>query len=69
MAQAVISTKYQVVIPLEVRRAMGLAPGQRVQVMAKGGVVTLVPLRPLAKVRGLVKGMIGTGLRDKKGRR
>ncbi|MBI5507420.1 MAG: AbrB/MazE/SpoVT family DNA-binding domain-containing protein [Deltaproteobacteria bacterium] len=68
MAQAVVSTKYQVVIPLEIRRALGLTVGQRVQVLAKSGVITLVPIRPLAKVRGLVKGMSTKGFRDKKDR-
>jgi AbrB family looped-hinge helix DNA binding protein len=68
MAQAIVSTKYQVVIPLEIRRTIGLTAGQHVQVLAKGGVVTLVPIRPLAKVRGLVKGMSTTGFRDKKDR-
>jgi len=68
MAHAVVSTKYQVVIPLEIRRTIGLAAGQHVQVLAKGGVVSLVPIRPLAKHRGLVKGMATAGFRDKKDR-
>ena len=68
MAQAVVSTKYQVVIPLEIRRTLGLTAGQRMQVLTKGGVVTLVPVRPLAKTRGFVKGMSTTGVRQKKDR-
>ena len=68
MAQAIVSTKYQVVIPREVRGPLGLIPGQTVQVLAKGGVISLVPLRPTKELRGFVKGMpVGT-IRDKEDR-
>ena len=68
MAQAVISTKYQVVIPRDIRRALGLSPGQSVQVLTKGGVIHLVPIRPAAQLRGFVKGMRNGMLREKKDR-
>jgi AbrB family looped-hinge helix DNA binding protein len=68
VAQAVVSTKYQVVIPREVRQAIGLSPGQAVQVLAKGGVITLVPLRPTRELRGFVKGMRPGTIREKKDR-
>jgi AbrB family looped-hinge helix DNA binding protein len=68
MAQAVVSTKYQVVIPREVRQAIGLSPGQAVQVLARGGVITLVPLRPTRELRGFVRGMRPGPIRDKRNR-
>jgi AbrB family looped-hinge helix DNA binding protein len=68
MARAVVSTKYQVVIPLEVRRDIGLKSGQVVQIIAKGGVITMVPDQPIHRMRGYLKGMKTSDLREKKDR-
>ena len=50
-----VSPKYQVVIPEPVRTAMGLKPGTEVDVIAKGGVAYIVPVRPLSKVAESVR--------------
>jgi AbrB family looped-hinge helix DNA binding protein len=68
MARAVVSIKYQVVIPKEIRREVGLQSGQVVQVIAKNGVITMVPDQPLARMRGFLKGMRARDLREKKDR-
>lgn len=68
MAKSVISTKYQVVIPKEVREEIGLKSGQVVQVIAMNGVIALVPDRPLAKLRGFLKGMNTDDVREKQDR-
>lgn len=68
MARAVVSVKYQVVIPKEIRREVGLQSGQVVQVIAKNGVITMVPDQPLARMRGFLKGMRARDLREKKDR-
>ena len=68
MARAVISTKYQVVIPKEIRREVGLKTGQVVQIIAKNGVITLLPDQPLESLRGFLKGMNTKNLREKKER-
>ena len=68
MARTRISPKYQVVIPKEVRESMGLQVGQELQVVAKGGTITLVPERPLSKLRGFAKGIRTENLREKKDR-
>ncbi len=68
MARAVVSTKYQVVIPKEIRREVGLKSGQVVEVIAKNGIITLVPDRSLASVRGYLKGMEACSVREKKDR-
>ena len=52
MAEAVVSTKFQVVIPKEIRREIGLESGQVFQVIAKGGVITMVPDQPIARMTG-----------------
>ena len=68
MARAVVSTKYQLVIPKEIRREVGLKCGQVVQIIAKGGVITLLPDQPLKSLRGYLKGMSTNDVREKKNR-
>lgn len=68
MTQVTVSSKYQVVIPREVRRQVPLKMGQRLLVVVKEGVITLLPDRPISALRGFVKGMKTTGLREKKDR-
>jgi len=46
-----VSPKYQVVIPEEARRALNLKPGTYVDVIVKGGIAYLVPVKTLAEVR------------------
>jgi AbrB family looped-hinge helix DNA binding protein len=64
MAQTVVSSKFQVVIPREVRTQLDLEKGQILQVVARDGVIVLVPDRPLAELRGFLKGLDASGLRD-----
>jgi AbrB family looped-hinge helix DNA binding protein len=68
MASTTISPKFQIVIPKEVREKLHLAPSQRLQVVEKGGVITLVPEVPLKSLKGTLKGMSKTDLREKKDR-
>lgn len=68
MATTTISSKFQIVIPKEVRDKLHLTPSQRLQVVEKGGVITLVPEVPLKSLRGALKGMSKSDLREKKDR-
>ena len=68
MVQTVVSSKYQIVIPKEVRKQLDLEKGQILQVVVRNGVITLVPDRPISELRGFVKGMEMTGLRDEEDR-
>jgi AbrB family looped-hinge helix DNA binding protein len=68
MAQAVISPKFQVVIPKVIRREIGLKSGQVVQIISKGGVITVVPDQPVGRMRGYLRGMKTSALREKKDR-
>lgn len=68
MARTKVSPKFQVVIPKEVREGMGLRVGQELQVVSKGGVITLVPERALSSLRGFAKGIRTDDLREKKDR-
>lgn len=68
MARTKVSSKYQVVIPKDVRERAKIRVGQEFQVIAKGGSVTLVPDRPISSMRGFVRGIRTTGFREKKDR-
>ena len=57
MTVVTVSSKYQVVIPKDVRERLGLAPGQKVQALAVGGRIELVPVEPIERLRGFLKGM------------
>jgi AbrB family looped-hinge helix DNA binding protein len=68
MVMTTISSKFQIVIPKEVREKLHLSPRQRLYVVAKGGIITLVPEVPLKSLKGALKGMSKTDLREKKDR-
>ena len=57
MSTVTVSSKYQVVIPKDVRDRLQIRPGQKVEAFAIGGRVELVPVRPLSEMRGYLKGM------------
>lgn len=57
MQTVTISPKYQVVIPKEIRDRLGLLPGQKVQAIAYGGRIELIPVRPVRQMKGFLKGI------------
>lgn len=57
MAAVTVSPKFQVVIPKEIRRRLGLLPGQKVQVVVYGDRIELIPVRPAKRMRGFLKGI------------
>ena len=63
-----VSPKFQVVIPARIRRGMDLHPGQKMEVFERGGIITMVPVRPLRELRGVAKGIPREGYRDKSDR-
>ena len=68
MTQVTISSKYQVVIPKDVRRLIPLRSGQKLSIVVKEGVITLLPDRPLASSKGFLKGMKLGVIREKQDR-
>ena len=57
MATVTISPKYQVVIPKAIREKLNLAPGQKVQAIAYGDRIELIPLPAMKEMRGFLKGI------------
>ncbi|MGE5528750.1 MAG: AbrB/MazE/SpoVT family DNA-binding domain-containing protein [Patescibacteria group bacterium] len=57
MESTTVSPKYQVVIPARVRQALGIRPGQRIQVIPYEGRIELVPVKSIEQARGFLKGI------------
>jgi AbrB family looped-hinge helix DNA binding protein len=64
MATVTISPKFQVVIPKDIRKKLNLAPGQKVQTIVFEDRIELIPVRPVKKMRGFVKGIDTTVPRE-----
>lgn len=63
-AQVTVSRKFQVVIPRSVREQMKIEPGQKLMVMVKHGLVSLVPIITLDQLQGLIPGADAEGYRE-----
>ncbi len=57
MSVVTVSPKYQVVIPREIREALGLEPGQKVQAFQYQNRVELIPVRAVREMRGFLAGI------------
>ncbi len=64
METVTISQKFQVVIPLKLRREMRLKPGVKMVVLKKDGILHMMPVGELKKARGIAKGVVSKGIRD-----
>lgn len=64
METVTVSPKYQVVIPKNVRKALGIRAGQKIQVVVYEGRIELVPVTPVTKLRGFAKGIDTSVERD-----
>ncbi len=57
MDTVTVSSKFQVVIPRVARESLGIEPGQKLQVLVDQGRIEFVPLQPIRKMRGFLKGL------------
>lgn len=57
MVEAVLSPKYQIVIPKQIRRQLALKSGQKIEFLVKKGLITLIPEKPLKEFRGYLNNM------------
>jgi len=64
MTYTSVSTKYQVVIPKEIRRRLEIKPGQKFIVWEKAGVIYLIPHLKFQAMRGWFRGMDIADYRD-----
>ena len=56
MTTSLLSPKYQIVIPREIRKALDLKPGQRLNVIEKDGHIELRPILTPEQLIGFLKG-------------
>jgi AbrB family looped-hinge helix DNA binding protein len=57
METVTISTKFQVVIPRRIREALDLKAGQKVRVVQYDNRVEFVPILPIKRSRGFLRGI------------
>jgi AbrB family looped-hinge helix DNA binding protein len=57
MTTVIISPKYQVVIPKEIRAKLKLKPGQKLQIIQVGDKFVYMPIIDIKKARGFLKGI------------
>ncbi len=56
MSTVTLSSKYQIVIPLDVRESMGLKSGTKLSVLRMGRSIQLVPVPTLAELQKELRG-------------
>ena len=64
MTRVALSSKCQIVIPEDVRRELGLRPGQEFDVLALDGRLYVVPARSMSEIIGLYPGIDTSAVRD-----
>lgn len=65
MTTVAISSKFQIVIPKEVRETLDLNSGMKVAVVSYENRIELIPLRPIKSLKGSLKGINTTVIREK----
>ncbi len=65
MRSVTVSPKFQVVIPKEVRDSMGIVSGQKIQMLTYRNRIELIPVKPMKKMKGFLKGIDTEVKRDK----
>jgi len=65
MRAVTVSPKFQVVIPKEVRESMGIVSGQKIQMLTYRNRIELIPIKPMKKMKGFLKGIDTEVKRDK----
>jgi AbrB family looped-hinge helix DNA binding protein len=68
MTRVRLSSKFQIVVPREIRERLRLRPGQQMTLLERGNTITVIPDQPLEKLRGILKGTPLDDLREKKER-
>jgi len=67
METVTVSPKYQIVIPKAVRKQLGIHPGVKAQIIPYENRIEFIPVRPVKKMRGFLKG-INTSVKREKDR-
>jgi len=57
MNTVTVSSKFQVVIPKEIRESIGLQVGTKLEIISYGSRLELVPIVPMNKLKSIFKGI------------
>lgn len=68
MTQVTVSSKYMVVIPLEVRKRLNIRKGQKMSMIAIGKRIQMVPVPDIRDMAGAFPGLSSEGIRDEEDR-
>ncbi len=64
MQTVVVSPKFQVLLPKEIRRSLGIKPGERLVAVERKGLIELIPVGNIKSARGMARWIGTKGLRD-----
>lgn len=64
MTLTTVSSKYQIVIPKEIRENLRIFPGQKMQMIQIGKRIELLPLEPIENARGMFPHLDTSNYRD-----
>ena len=64
----VVSPKFQVVIPRDIRKQNGVKPGQKMQIISFDDRIELIPVHEMSRTRGFLKGFDSVFIRDEEDR-
>lgn len=64
MEAVTISSKYQVVIPREIREQFNLKPGQKIMFIPYNNTLRIILVPQIKEMRGILKGMNTEGIRE-----
>ena len=57
MRAVTVSPKFQVVIPKNIRDSMGIVSGQKMQMLTYSNRIEMIPIKPMKKMKGFLKGI------------
>lgn len=68
MTNVTLSSKFQIVIPKEIREKMHLNSGMKIAIVPYKGRIELIPIKPIEELKGSLKGIDTTIIREKEDR-
>jgi AbrB family looped-hinge helix DNA binding protein len=68
MTTITVSPKFQIVIPKEVRETTNIKTGMRLVMLPYGNRIELIPLKSMSQLKGSLKGMDTSNIREKQDR-
>ena len=64
MTTVTLSPKFQVVVPKKIRNEASLKPGMKFEVLFYEGRIEFIPIKHIKNLKGILKGMDTTIIRD-----